>query len=158
MTNPGPWWRRWRAADATPAPDPAPPPPAVDFFADIDGALRRFAPAFRPRTIFDVGAFQGDFTARLLTIFPEADYHLFEAQPDTFGRVRDRFAGDARIRVTHAAMLDREGEVTFHRGHFAPTSSIFPRNTTGRAYFAPEHDMAETVAVPGLTLDAHCAA
>ena len=35
-----------------------------------------------PKTIFDVGAFSGDWTRNCLKIFPDSNYFLFEAQTD----------------------------------------------------------------------------
>jgi FkbM family methyltransferase len=35
-----------------------------------------------PKTIFDVGAFSGEWTRNCLKIFPDSNYYLFEAQTD----------------------------------------------------------------------------
>ncbi len=37
---------------------------------------------FNPKVIADVGAYKGEFTEEVIKIFPDADYYLFEANPE----------------------------------------------------------------------------
>src|SRR5687768_3657984 len=48
---------------------------------------------FIPRTIFDVGAYQGAFTDLCMRIWPESFVHAFEALPDKIHMLERKFEG-----------------------------------------------------------------
>lgn len=125
-----------------------------DEFHDV---MRGFADRFQPRVIFDVGAFRGAVTSKLMQLFPHASYELFEPQTDWCQKLKASFASHANVTVNGVALLDREGETDFHLGSFAPTSSIFPRNIGGKVYYAKEHGMLAVDRVPSCSLDGYCA-
>jgi hypothetical protein len=63
------------------------------------------ANGYTPKVIFDIGAHCGNWTAECLPIYPNADYHLFEAiEYDELGR----FAGAPNINVNCGYLLDSE--------------------------------------------------
>jgi hypothetical protein len=60
---------------------------ASDF--QFGGALRNLRRCgFRPVSVIDVGAFIGDWTQHVRTIWPEAKYLMIEPQPNTQGWLR----------------------------------------------------------------------
>jgi FkbM family methyltransferase len=60
---------------------------------------------YTPKTIFDIGAHCGNWTAECLPIYPNATYHLYEAiEYDELGR----FSGAPNINVNCGYLLDSE--------------------------------------------------
>ena len=53
-------------------------------FGDIDYAkMQSFkAKGFNPNCIFDVGGSDGSWTRKIMPLFPQADFHLFEPLAD----------------------------------------------------------------------------
>ncbi|QZY28786.1 FkbM family methyltransferase [Nocardioides coralli] len=64
------------------------------------------------RTVIDVGASDGRWTARYRSMLPEASFLLFEANPVHHRRL-NRYAARAGVHVEHSAASDRVGEVNF---------------------------------------------
>lgn len=63
------------------------------------------ANGYTPKVIFDIGAHCGNWTAECLPIYPNANYHLFEAiEYDELGR----FTGAPNINVNCGYLLDSE--------------------------------------------------
>lgn len=68
----------------------------------------------RPRTFVDVGANVGDFSAAARWLYPDAQIHAFEPNPELLGQLSERLAGDARAQVHAVALADRAGRSEFH--------------------------------------------
>lgn len=107
-------------------------------------------------TIFDVGAYYGSVTERLLQSFPNATFHLFEPQDEAVAALKRRYAGKQSINVYDLALNDSNGVVTFHMGAFPPTSSMYDRSREHR-YFDAKHVMSGTRSVNAARLDDFCA-
>lgn len=111
-------------------------------------------PAGPYRTILDLGAHKGTFTAAAIRLLQPSRIWLVEPDPDLASGLKQRFQGDPRCQVVHGAITNVSGTVQLrinrqHRG----SSSILPsrREIGGTGKAAPVEQ--ETVAVPGLTLD-----
>ena len=68
------------------------------------------------RTVFDVGANVGEWTASALESFPSAQIHAFELVPDTAEELARRFRAEPRV-VVNACGLDAEAaqiQVTYY--------------------------------------------
>lgn len=107
--------------------------------------------------IIDVGAHHGSMTAWFRSSFPTAHIYAVEPDPVTFERLQEAYAHDSSVTLANVGLLSSEGRATFHRGHMDATSSMFPRNTTGRRYFHSAYTMRETLEVVCRTLDSYCA-
>lgn len=115
-------------------------------------ALLRAAGAEAPAFI-DGGANLGEFTASLLREFPAASVHAVEANPHLIAPLRERFAGKP-VRVWHAALHERAGEIALEVHADSGTSSVLPRPRDARRYFHRSDRVTERVTVPATTLDA----
>lgn len=75
----------------------------------IPASLARLARAgFAPSTVFDVGAYRGDFAAEVLVVWPAAQLVCFEPLPGRAEALRTRFAG-AAVQVHDAVLGARSG-------------------------------------------------
>ena len=97
------WWRRTQSGDN-----------------------RAWFEQLRCRTVVDVGASVGDFSALALQAFPESTVHAFEPLAECQGKLRERFAGDARVRVHAMALGAQRGDRPLLRSAFGPSSSLLP--------------------------------
>lgn len=95
------------------------------------------------RTVIDVGASNGMWTADLLSVLPDAEFLLFEAADPWYDELRRFEAANARVSVEYAAASDHEGEVFFR---------LDPANPLGGGA-ASESDQAHTASVPCLPID-----
>ncbi len=79
---------------------------------------------FGIRTIIDIGASKGSFSAEFHGIFPDARIFAFEPLPDCFALVQKRMAGIAGFRAFNVALGDAAGSVTMHRSSYSGSSSL----------------------------------
>jgi FkbM family methyltransferase len=73
--------------------------------------LRKLAPA-RCRTVFDVGANVGNWSAEALAVWPDCSVHAFEVAPQTFDRLSERFqlsANRRRVILNCFGLSDENG-------------------------------------------------
>jgi predicted RNA methylase len=50
------------------------------------------------RTVIDIGAHNGEFSAAIRVLLPSAQVYAFEPLPDSYEKLRAKFEGDARCR------------------------------------------------------------
>jgi FkbM family methyltransferase len=82
-----------------------------------------------PSTIIDVGAYEGQWTRRMVPIFPAAHFLLFEAQPSKQEIIRRNLAKFAGYELEIAVLGAVEGrEVTFY--DMETGSSYYPELTS----------------------------
>lgn len=79
---------------------------------------------FRIKTVIDVGASKGSFSAEFHGIFPKAQIFAFEPLPDCFALVQKRMAGIASFQAFNIALGDVAGSVTMHRSSYSGSSSL----------------------------------
>lgn len=90
-------------------------------------AARPYVAAADVRTVFDVGANEGQFARTALKAFPAARLICFEplqSAQQALGLVVAENRG--RVEVENVALGDRNGEVDFNVATFSPSSSVLP--------------------------------
>lgn len=81
---------------------------------DPEVSLRRLNTlGFVPKTIFDVGAYQGDFAQMCLNIWPDSEVHSFEGLPDKAGAIQKRFEGKNVQVVNTLVGAEKRDDVVF---------------------------------------------
>jgi FkbM family methyltransferase len=86
-------------------------------------------------------------------VFPDACVHAFEAFPDAYRSLRERYEDDDRVECIQTAVADAVGEETFHLNHADATNSLLPRPDETKAYY-PSHAGAKgTMTVQSTPLD-----
>lgn len=116
-------------------------------------AQKHLLRTIRCRTVFDVGAFQGDATSRYAALFPEAEIYAFEPYPASYEALVAKYSTAPRIHLANAAVSSRTGEAKFYVNGDSATNSLLPRPTSGRRYFSPQAVTRSTICVPTITID-----
>ncbi|MCX8139908.1 MAG: FkbM family methyltransferase [Gemmataceae bacterium] len=75
---------------------------------------------------YDVGAYQGDFTALLLRHFPHLFVAAFEPTPPTFRYLERRFAEEPRVQVHNLALSDQTGWASYYLTERPVNNSLLP--------------------------------
>ena len=127
-------------------------PLAIDPFAAQEFLMRDS----NCRVVFDVGAFQGDATARYARAFRQAEIYAFEPFPPSYKLLAERYAHEARVHVVNAAVSSETGSALFHVNGIAATNSLLSRPSTGRRYYPRAGDGIETITVSTVGLDEFC--
>lgn len=82
----------------------------------------------RPRTIFDIGANEGRWSAHVLERWPDASVHQFEPVPAIASRLKERFAGSKAVHVHPCAVGGADGTVYYHENkQLSSHSFVAPR-------------------------------
>ena len=93
---------------------------------------------YNPRSVIDVGAYHGNWTKMMKTVFPDCNILMIEAQPgkeEIIRRVRDQYDGSVKYDINILGSSDKQ-EVTFFE--MESGSSVFeeissyPRTKTKR--------------------------
>ena len=109
--------------------------------------------------LFDVGANIGNYTALLMTVFPNAQIHSFEPAKKTFANLqkntRERIAQYAgKVQLNNFGLSDSAAEATLHYDHEnSGLASLYDRQLD---YYGIDYSKSETVSLS--TLDDYCAA
>ena len=104
------------------------------------------------RVFVDVGANRGDFTAQLLSAFPECQVHAVEANPRLCEELGARFAS-RNVRSWNTALHDHDGTIELQVHADSGTSSVLPRPSGARRYFHSGDRVVERATVRARTLD-----
>lgn len=95
----------------------------VERYRDPMQELKKLAGSNIKRVI-DGGAYRGTVSQEFLEMFPEAEVHAFEPQPDLFANLEKLSAAERRWTVHNKALADYEGEAVFHVPIAAFTASL----------------------------------
>jgi FkbM family methyltransferase len=97
--------------------------------------FKKFLPALRMRTIFDVGANVGQSAAALRLTYPKARIFAFEPIPQSFEALKASRRADANTQCFNIALGERRGRVTMESSGAAVTNRIVAqgRGPTPRA-------------------------
>jgi len=63
-----------------------------------------------PRTVLDVGANLGAYSAAVIARYPDCSLHAFEPSPVNATHLRERFKGNPLVRIHEVALSHNEGE------------------------------------------------
>lgn len=74
--------------------------------------------------VIDGGAYRGTVSQSFLAMFPKAEIHGFEPQPDLFANLATASANNPRWQVHNVALTNSEGEAVFHVPEAAFTGSL----------------------------------
>jgi FkbM family methyltransferase len=78
------------------------------------------------RYAIDGGAYHGACSREFLRIFPTAEIHAFEPQPDLADQIKRAAASQPRWKLHQAALSDFVGEATFRVPAASYTASLLP--------------------------------
>lgn len=110
--------------------------------------------------VFDVGAHTGGTFNRYKNLFPHLMIHCFEPLPESFEALTTTVGSAAQENgafLHHLALSNQAGEHDFHVSREYPaTSSLFPRSSQLRRYYASNAELKETIRVKTETLDRFC--
>lgn len=82
---------------------------AVSLFEDVERILHS-----KPKTIFDVGANEGQSIHQFLNWNKEASVYAFEPTQKLFKNLTSTFGPDPRVKLFQMALSDSKGEATFY--------------------------------------------
>jgi len=112
--------KRWLHAVRSAAGLSQPPPAAPQGLA---ADLKRLFPD-GATSVFDVGAYVGEFAALVHGAFPKARVWCFEPFADSYQRIRGRFDGEGWLKVENVALSDRTGAAELIVGDDRSTNSL----------------------------------
>ena len=121
-------------------------PPAA---GELAGDLQRLFPD-GVVTVFDVGAYVGEFAALVHDLFPAARVWCFEPFPESYQRIRTQFSGADWLVAQNVGLSDRSGTAELIIGPDRKTNSLVSPVITNGAF---EADLPR-VSVPLTTLSA----
>lgn len=167
------------AANARPPPgamtDSSPEPPDLSAYLAAPTAaaieFQQLFPAHVPRTIFDIGACEGEDSVRFSRLFPNASVYAFEPLPANQELIRANFARykAANATLVPLALSDAAGEATFHVSSGRPRELFagekWNYGNKSSSLLAPSEaqpmhgwiEFKERITVPTETLDHYCA-
>ncbi len=82
-------------------------------------------------TVFDVGAFHGEWTVHALGALPAARSHAFEILPSTRSKLVERLGRDARVTVADVGLSDHSGETEVFVDDRYPTTTTLVSGDEG---------------------------
>jgi len=91
---------------------------------DLPSDLGRWLPRFSAEVVFDVGAHHGQSAEQFLRWFPGARVYCFEPVAESLALLRERLAGESRVRCFQLALGARSGEAAIRRDGTPDSYSI----------------------------------
>jgi len=112
--------------------------------------LPRYLRTAPVRTVFDIGAHEGQSLVELTAVFPGATIFSFEPVPLTFAALSDTARGYRNARVFNLALGDTAGQRTIMAGRHSCLNSLLPPDDE---FAWPSSRLEERVTVECDTLD-----
>jgi FkbM family methyltransferase len=78
------------------------------------------------RTVIDIGANTGQFARAIHEVLPAAFVYSFEPLPDCFKELQRTMCSMANFQAYNTALGENDGEATFYRSEWSPSSSLRP--------------------------------
>jgi len=129
----------------------------VEFGRDLWPDVKTVLAPGEIKTVFDVGANEGQSAREFLRHFPQARIFSFEPTPATFQKLTLFATDQPRVTVVNQALGEAPGRVTFNENAFHQTNSILPANPRSEEYLGPAViDCQRKIEVGMTTLDAFC--
>jgi FkbM family methyltransferase len=99
------------------------PAPALSPAQGLAGDLQRLFPD-GVQTVFDVGAYVGEFATLVHDLFPAARVWCFEPFPESYERIRRQFSGAEWLVAQNVGLSDRSGVAELIIGPDRKTNSL----------------------------------
>ena len=119
----------------------------VNFNAESNGELRflQMMSCIHPRCVFDVGAHEGQWTLRLLAMYPQCTVHAFEIMPSSFQKLKQATAAlSAQVVLNPWGLSDSPGHVELYASDDdSSTATAYPIRGVA------EHDAFYTTRLQG---------
>ena len=103
-----------------------------DCFKDMFDILRE------PKTIFDVGAWEGNTTEKLLSFFPTSEFFCFEPNPEGYERLKQKFNKNKNVHTFELAISDKEGYQDLFQYDQSPANSLMRIKKDAERYLDSE--------------------
>ena len=103
----------------------------------VDDIYKLIAPS-PVYTIVDIGAHHGESVDRFRQSFGDAEFHLFEPADSAFSVLMERFGGNTKIHLNHAAASDETGTRSLNICKFSLSNSLHTPNTEWTSGNYPE--------------------
>jgi FkbM family methyltransferase len=98
---------------------------------------------FEIRSVFDVGANEGQFAKIISRILPAARIYSFEPLNNSFKKLKSNLANNNRIKIFNFALGDEERESTIYRSEFSASSSIIGMTDLHKEAFPYTRNVSE---------------
>ena len=129
----------------------------VEFGRDLWSDVKTILAADEIKTVFDVGANEGQSARAFLRHFPAAQIYSFEPTPATFQALRHFAQTQPRVTPVNQALGEAPGKVELNENAFHQTNSILPANLRSEEYLgAWVINCQRKIEVQMTTLDAYC--
>lgn len=122
----------------------------------LRGLFDRLVLAFKPNTLCDVGAFNGDETFRFASLQPEAEIFAFEASDlnyNQFWRGNERLKQFPKVSIINQAVTDYTGTVDFNVLEAEDHGGDWRRAASSLIETRADGLKARKITVPCTTLD-----
>ncbi|SJZ32406.1 FkbM family methyltransferase [Sediminibacterium ginsengisoli] len=93
---------------------------------NIQKEARRFKwlESYGFKTIIDVGANEGQFTKKILRVFPDAVVHSFEPLTDVYNKLSEAFGQNKNIITYNYGLGESAEEKMIYNNEYSPSSSL----------------------------------
>ena len=91
-----------------------------------EGKRFRWLRDYNIRTILDIGANEGQFAERILTVFPDASLHSFEPLASAFLKLKDNVGHRSNVTIYNFGLGEKEEDRVIFKNEFSPSSSLLP--------------------------------
>lgn len=104
------------------------------------------------KTIFDIGANEGQSTVTFARVFPDAKIYAFEPIPDCYQQLEAKFANNKNVSTINIGLGADRGELSLELSDFSHSSSFLKMHDRHLEAF-PFTAVNKTILVPVETLD-----
>ncbi len=87
------------------------------------------------RTIIDIGANEGQFAGRILSVLPDAEIHCFEPLQDVYQQLKSNFRERQNVVLYNCGLGSEEGEKEIFKNEHSPSSSLLEMLELHKANF-----------------------
>ena len=77
-------------------------------------------------TIIDIGANEGQFANKILSIFPNIEVHCFEPLKDAYQELQRNFKNQQNVHLYNCGLGESNSEKEIFKNEYSPSSSLLP--------------------------------
>lgn len=108
--------------------------------------------------VIDGGAHLGNMVERFGALSPNAEFHCFEPDPVLGKSLEQKFSGNTKVHVVHAALGDMASKAMLNINVSRPTNSLLPAAESLPPDLKQLCELVEQVEVGVTTIDEYCRA